>query len=261
VQPVFEGWERNGDGSFTMVFGYMNRNYEEQPEIPVGPGNNIEPGGPDQNQPTYFYPRRQMFVFKVRVPPDWGEQRLTWTLTLHGRTDKANAWLNPEYELTDLVYAENRGRSGEGTDGRVNEPPKISVADHATRTIVLGDTVTLTALASDDGLPAPSPRRTARSTPVVAVPSPNPDYVANSPVGQAVVKPNPAGLSVTWVHYRGHGEVTFSPPRQLVKDGKATTIATIREAGTHVLRTYADDGVLTTPADVTVIVNPGHAVR
>ena len=30
VQPVFEGWERNGDGSFNMLFGYLNRNYEEQ---------------------------------------------------------------------------------------------------------------------------------------------------------------------------------------------------------------------------------------
>ena len=27
VVPVFEGWERNADGSFNMVFGYMNRNY------------------------------------------------------------------------------------------------------------------------------------------------------------------------------------------------------------------------------------------
>ena len=28
VQPVFEGWEQNPDGSFNMVFGYLNRNYE-----------------------------------------------------------------------------------------------------------------------------------------------------------------------------------------------------------------------------------------
>ena len=26
VVPVYEGWERNPDGSFNMVFGYMNRN-------------------------------------------------------------------------------------------------------------------------------------------------------------------------------------------------------------------------------------------
>src|ERR1700733_8830092 len=29
VVPSFDGWLRNSDGSFTMVFGYFNRNYEE----------------------------------------------------------------------------------------------------------------------------------------------------------------------------------------------------------------------------------------
>src|SRR6476659_3664929 len=65
VVPAFEGWERNPDGSFNMVFGYMNRNYEEQLDIPVGADNLIEPGAPDQGQPTHFYVRRQQFVFKV----------------------------------------------------------------------------------------------------------------------------------------------------------------------------------------------------
>ena len=74
VQPVFEGWERNPDGSFNMVFGYLNRNYEEQPVIPVGANNFLEPGEADRGQPTHFYPRRQQFVFKVRVPADWGRQ-------------------------------------------------------------------------------------------------------------------------------------------------------------------------------------------
>src|SRR5580704_5501658 len=72
VAPVFEGWERNTDGSFNMVFGYMNRNYEEQVNIPVGPNNKIEPGPADQGQPSHFYRRRQEFVFKVKVPKDWG---------------------------------------------------------------------------------------------------------------------------------------------------------------------------------------------
>jgi len=52
VVPVFEGWERNPDGSFNMVFGYMNRNYEEDLDVPVGPDNHFEPGTPDQGQPT-----------------------------------------------------------------------------------------------------------------------------------------------------------------------------------------------------------------
>ena len=36
IQPVFEGWEKNPDGTFSMWFGYLNRNYEERLNIPVG---------------------------------------------------------------------------------------------------------------------------------------------------------------------------------------------------------------------------------
>src|SRR6202521_3017343 len=81
VAPVFEGWERNPDGSFNMVFGYMNRNYEETVDVPIGPDNNIEPGGPDQGQPTHFLIRRRQFAFRVKVPKDFGDKDLVWTLT------------------------------------------------------------------------------------------------------------------------------------------------------------------------------------
>src|SRR5688572_28399290 len=82
VAPVYEGWEKNADGTFTMYFGYMNRNYEEIVEVPVGPNNSFEPDGPDRGQPTHFYPRRQMLIFSVNVPADWGEKKdLVWTLT------------------------------------------------------------------------------------------------------------------------------------------------------------------------------------
>src|SRR5271165_5953395 len=95
VVPVYEGWERNPDGSFNMVFGYMNRNYEEQMDIPVGPDNNISPGDPDQGQPTHFYRRRQQFIFKVKVPKDWGKKDLVWTLTSRGKTENAYGTLSP----------------------------------------------------------------------------------------------------------------------------------------------------------------------
>jgi hypothetical protein len=81
ASPAFEGWEANADGSFNFVFGYMNRNWEEELNVPVGPDNNIEPGGPDRGQPTRFLPRRNRFVFRVRVPKDWGDKELIWTLT------------------------------------------------------------------------------------------------------------------------------------------------------------------------------------
>src|SRR4051794_22839232 len=58
VSPAYEGWEQNPDGSFNVLFGYMNRNWEEEIDVPVGPDNGIEPGGPEQGQPTRFLPRR-----------------------------------------------------------------------------------------------------------------------------------------------------------------------------------------------------------
>src|SRR6478736_1246102 len=74
VSPVYEGWTPNPDGSFNLIFGYLNRNWDETFTVPVGPGNNIEPGGPDQGQPTYFFPRRNRFTFQIRVPKDFGSK-------------------------------------------------------------------------------------------------------------------------------------------------------------------------------------------
>ena len=56
VQPVFEGWEKNPDGSFNLMFGYLNRNYVEQPHVSVGTQNFFSPGETDRGQPTHFYP-------------------------------------------------------------------------------------------------------------------------------------------------------------------------------------------------------------
>ena len=112
LQPVFEGWEQNADGSFNMVFGYLNRNYEEELNIPVGPNNFLEPGNLDRGQPTYFYPRRQRVVWRARVPADWGDKELVWTVTAHGRTDSAVGWLVPEQIIDDQVIAMNRSGGG-----------------------------------------------------------------------------------------------------------------------------------------------------
>ena len=45
IAPAYEGFDINPDGSFNLWFGYMNRNYEEELDIPVGPDNSFEPGG------------------------------------------------------------------------------------------------------------------------------------------------------------------------------------------------------------------------
>ena len=109
VYPAYEGWEKNADGSFNLVFGYMNSNWAEEFDVPIGPGNNIEPGGPDQGQPTHFFPRRNRFVFRVRVPKDFGQNELVWTLTTHGKTQKAYGSLRQDYFVDNMVFTSENG--------------------------------------------------------------------------------------------------------------------------------------------------------
>src|SRR5688500_13266452 len=68
VSPAFEGWEEDADGTKYVLFGYMHRNWAEELDVAVGPDNNIQPGGPALGQPTHFQPRRNRFMFRVRVP-------------------------------------------------------------------------------------------------------------------------------------------------------------------------------------------------
>src|SRR5580698_2521165 len=144
VAPAFEGWERNPDGTFSMVFGYLNRNYEEEVDIPVGPDNIVDTGTGtpgDRGQPTHFYPRRQRFLFRVVVPADWDKkQKVVWTLTSNGKTDQAKGWLQPEWELSEGVMVENMGGGVPDPD---NKPPSVTVS--AAQTVTLPNKATLTA--------------------------------------------------------------------------------------------------------------------
>src|SRR5215467_13696804 len=108
VVPSYDGWRANPDGSFSMYFGYMNRNYEEQLDIDIGQNNNVDGG--DRGQPTHFYSRRHWFVFKVVVPKDWGvDRKVVWTLSIRGKTNTAKGWLQPDWELSNEVMMENVG--------------------------------------------------------------------------------------------------------------------------------------------------------
>jgi hypothetical protein len=249
VMPAYEGWERNADGSFNMVFGYLNRNHEEQPSIPVGANNFLEPGEPDQGQPTHFYPRRQQFVFKVRVPSDWGDKDLIWTVTHNGRTDKAYGSLWPVWEINRDVMRLNRG-SGSSQGYVDNQQPFIRVDGAETLTVTLPDPLELAVLVGDDGVPPPNPALAKRT-------------LRPGPKTQAVVDARRAavtGLAVTWMHWRGAGTVTFDPQVQAVGDeGRAVTTARFSEPGTYVLRAVADDTVFLTPVDVAVTVHPAPA--
>jgi hypothetical protein len=253
VAPAFEGWERNPDGTINMVFGYLNRNYEEEVDIPIGPNNRVDLGGDDRGQPTHFYPRRQRFVFKVAVPGDWDKNRkVQWTLTSRGRTDVAKGWLQPEWELNPGVYSENNG-GGVLEEG--NRPP--SITGSSAQVFTIGSPATLTVSATDDGLPKPRPRLTSNTA--TATPGPAP---ANADVNQR--RRRAEGLRIRWIQYRGPGKATFDPANAPAVHGKPvdlTTKVSFSAPGTYLLRAIAGDGQIESIHEVIVTVNPGDSAQ
>jgi hypothetical protein len=237
IVPSFDGWLRNPDGSFTMVFGYMNRNYEEELAIPAGPDNKLEPGTPDQGQPTYFLPRRHAWVFRVKVPADWGNKELVWSITAHGRTEKAYASLMSDEEILERLIM-TRGNLSPGLDDP-NKPPSISIAP--VQAASTSAPLTLTVLVTDDGLPKP---RVPKARPAVEP--------GKAQTNSATARPR-LGLNVTWFEYRGPGRVTFDDTGPiLVTNGQAITNAHFPVPGTYVLRATANDGELSVGSDIAI---------
>src|SRR5215212_6598292 len=203
VAPVYEGFDVNPDGSFNMWFGYMNRNYEESIDLPVGGSNTFEPGG-DRGQPTHFTPRRHKDVFKVTVPKDFGEQKLTWKLTANGQAQQVVGTLKPVWQI-DRVRT-TRGGNSENISS--NLPPAVTIRASDTASTAAAATLTLTA--TDDGLP----KRQGKTV----------------------------GMTVLWTKYRGPGDVNFSDSASKLADGSATTSASFSAPGEYILQAVVDDG-------------------
>ncbi len=291
VQPIFEGWTRNDDGSYLFHFGYLNRNYRQQPSIPIGPSNYFSPGDEDRGQPTYFYPRTQRYQFTVSMPAGAGtaaEDGVVWHVTANGSEQLAYGWLQPEWEI-DVNTITSNGRTGFGRSKDqlfANEAPSVTVSA-ATTTARVGEPITVTASITDDELPTPlAPRQPRTRLPALVPPDGTPKAPDNV---QWYSKPRPPrnGLSVLWTVYRGPADATIAPPdyqRSVAEeetddrpggripgtaptnsestsiDGDGWTSArfeatvTFDEPGSYTLRAWASDAMLIVPADLTVTV-------
>jgi hypothetical protein len=293
VSTAFEGWEEDDDGSRYFLFGYMNSNWEQEPDIPIGPDNYLVLGEPgtgrvespgfnaavaDQGQPTHFLPRRNRFVFRVPVPEGFTERdEVIWTLTANGTTVSAYASLRLDTLVDDLIKASEQGAIGAGTTNpviRANIAPALAVRGDQERTVRVGEPLTLTAVATDDGVPkATEPRRST---------SPFGRGASDVPPGwmkpRQITVGSATGLRLSWYVYRGAGPVEFVPeqikvwedtrvhanspwanywyPPPLPEDGVFETEVTFDEPGTYVLRCLASDGALGVDSDVTVTVTP-----
>lgn len=289
LEPAYEGWMQNPDGSYTLYFGYQNTNWEQEFDVPIGPENSFSPGTPDMGQPTHFYPRRNPFLFTIQVPKDFGNKEIVWTLSANGVTRKAFGSVKSDYLIDpQVISTEVGGDNGSlANDLRTNLAPDLKVTGPLTRTVKVGQPLSLVAIAGDpdnlpprrDGKPQPGVKKAARpQSPPRAGAAPNSPAVVYRPPVAVVASAGP-GLHLSWTVYRGkassvtftpdqmktwmdtraYGNSMWSPPYEIPvppADGQWRADAVFSEPGTYVLRAVASDGALFSYENVTVTVTP-----
>lgn len=219
VTAAYEGWFWTPDKKKALLVGFWNRNTKQVLDIPVGPNNRVEPGGPDLGQPTHFEPRRGWGTFTIILPDNFSDKdKVTWTLTANGKTTTIPMGLNIDYIIEP--YRE----TGMGNtppvlkfepNGKTFTGPPFGIALEKTATV--NTPLELTVFASDDGIEDPRfPGRGAKP------------------------------LNVRWIVHRlpEGGTVKFSEDRPKVDkeaDGKASTTATFSAPGEYMLRAQGTD--------------------
>lgn len=227
VTAVFEGWYPNPDGTSTILFGYYNRNLAQVLDIPVGPDNRVEPGGPDQGQPTHFLNGRQWGVFTITVPKDFGaEKKVTWTIVSNGKTTAIPASLNPLWLISPFK------------DATGNTPPFIGF-DEASLFLQGPPRGVARKLSATAGQPLPIQVWVADDA---KIPPPLAEFAGFIPA-----------VSLTWSEFRGPGEVKFDHEKPKIEkaafmappgtafSGKASVSATFSEPGDYILEVTAND--------------------
>ncbi len=218
VSPAFEGWYQNKDGTYSISFGYYNRNSDEVVDVPIGPDNFISPGPQNQMQPTRFYAKRHWGVFAVVVPKNFGDKQITWTVTVHGTKYAIPGNLRTDWQIDAL----------EGEAGSGNMPPSIKFSETGPDGAGPGG-VTLGPLTAKVGVP-------------LAIDIWVTDD-ANSAGAAATDTKSKTPVSLTWFKHQGPGEVTFSQgtARLTPTGGKGSTTATFSAAGEYIIRVRVND--------------------
>jgi hypothetical protein len=228
VTGAFEGWYYNEDGSRSFLVGYYNRNSQQELDVPIGPNNRIEPGGPDRGQPTHFLAGRQWGMFTVPVPKDFKDQdTITWTITANGQTTSIPLRVHSDYVMSpfkEIAVGNTPPIIRFDAAGTPTQGPRSTLETAPTRTASVSSPLALTVWAADDM-----------------------KYTSGT---SAPLSGNRPAVVIRWSKYRGPGSVTFDKPRPEVEkleggstpfNGKATTTVKFAEPGDYVLHVIAND--------------------
>jgi hypothetical protein len=229
ITGSMEGWFENPDGTKTFIVGYLNRNAKMEIDVPIGDNNKIEPGGPDYGQPTHFMPHRQLGMFTITVPKDFAQQRLTWTITVNGKTNVIPLKLVPDYVLQpfeDVAVHNTPPIIRFSPTGPTIQGPIAAMTRAVTMKAKVGEPLPITMWAVDDG-----------------------KFTSGS---NAQPRNLPPPVELEWSKYRGPGEVKFDKAKPAVKieaggpvgvefRGQATTNVTFSAPGEYALHLNVDD--------------------
>ncbi len=220
VYPAFEGWYQNSDGSYTLLVGYYNRNKKQVLDVPIGPENRIEPGGPDQGQPTHFVVGRGWGTTAIKVPKDFGDKKLIWTLTTNGKTVTIPFALTKGYQLEPYLDAAMGNkppvfRFAEKGEALTGPPKPLSAAPVVTGAV--GEAIPISFWITDDS---------HEETPPGAAPA---------------GPPRRPRVSATVSKYRGPGAVSFADSTPAIEKDKVSTTATFSMPGEYVIRLEGND--------------------
>jgi hypothetical protein len=220
ITPAYEGWYANRDGSFSLLLGYYNRNTKEALDIPVGPNNRFAPGDPDQGQPTHFEVGRQWGVFVVKVPKDFGNKVITWTIVANGEAQSVPFTLNKGYPVSP--YKEL---------GMGNQPPVLAFSQGGAK--VTGPPVGVSA----------SFAGTVNQPVAISVWVEDPKAPGEVEAPPALFGPVAKVATVSFHKFRGPGTVTFDKARIPVDQQGAiiTSRATFGASGDYLVRVQAND--------------------
>jgi len=229
ITPAYEGWYDNPDGSHTFLIGYYNRNIKQPMDIPVGPNNHIDPGGPDMGQPTHFLPGRQTGVFSITVPKSFAkDQKLTWTIVANGEPMSIPFRLNVDYNVSPFSGLEIG-----------NTPPSLHLFEQQAAPAQGPVAFVSKAIAKD---------ATVASGLVIPIWAED-DAKFSSGTNAPMTTPRPP-VSVSWGMYRGPADVKFETAKlETLKGGKAgepylgktSTTAKFSAPGEYYLEIVAND--------------------
>ena len=217
IYPVYDGFLKNPDGSYTLSFAYFSHNADP---VTIAPGatNAFAPTPGDRMQPTTFKPGHWRFQCVMVVPADF-DGKMRWTLTYGGvTTGTSERMLQSNWNLVEgatqlakIDYAKvpkgvclNQAPTVRvlGVTANLKIPPTLNVA--------VNEELNLFGSAHDEGLPRGK------------------------------------GLVVEWKMLKGPGTVKFTIP------GSARTKAIFSAPGVYELELTATDSEFTRTARLNV---------